>query len=50
MQIHENNSQNIIALDLSEVKQGFYYLACLPLKITKSDGIPARAVLIKKER
>lgn len=32
-------------LDLSQVPQGFYDLACLPLKISGSDGAPARAVL-----
>lgn len=33
-------------LDLSEVSQGRYTLYCLPLKIAKSDGAPARAILI----
>jgi arylformamidase len=33
-------------LDLSKVEQGFYDLACLPLKIAASDGAPARVVLV----
>lgn len=33
-------------LDLSAVTQGRYTLHCLPLKVTGSDGAPARAILI----
>jgi len=33
-------------LDLSEVSQGRYTIYCLPLKLAKSDGAPARAILI----
>ena len=33
-------------LNLSEVSQGRYTLYCLPLKISGSDGAPARAILI----
>lgn len=33
-------------LDLTEVKPGYYQLICLPLKIAKGDGAPARAILI----
>lgn len=33
-------------LNLTEVSQGRYTLYCLPLKIAKSDGAPARAILI----
>jgi arylformamidase len=33
-------------LDLSEVEQGRYTLYCLPLKVEKADGAPARAILI----
>ena len=32
-------------LDLSEISQGRYTFYCLPLKIAKSDGAPARAML-----
>jgi len=32
-------------LNLSNVKQGYYDLVCLPLKILDSDGSPARAVI-----
>jgi arylformamidase len=32
-------------LNLSRVKIGLYYLICLPLKIFRSDGAPARAIL-----
>ena len=33
-------------LNLSAVKQGEYHLFCLPLKLTGSDGAPARVILI----
>jgi arylformamidase len=33
-------------LDLSRVEQGFYDLYCLPLKIARADGAPARAILV----
>jgi arylformamidase len=33
-------------LDLSKVAQGRYTFHCLPLKIAKADGAPARAMLI----
>lgn len=33
-------------LDLSEVPEGRYNFYCLPLKLAKSDGAPARAILI----
>lgn len=33
-------------LNLGEVSQGRYTLYCLPLKISGSDGAPARAILI----
>jgi arylformamidase len=33
-------------LDLSEISQGRYTLFCLPLKLSGSDGAPARAILI----
>ncbi len=35
----------IEGLDLSEVKPGEYELLCLPVKIERSDGAPARAIL-----
>jgi arylformamidase len=35
----------IEGLDLSEVKPGEYELICLPVKIERSDGAPARAIL-----
>jgi len=34
-------------VNLSEVSAGRYDLYCLPLKLSKSDGAPARAVLIR---
>ena len=34
-------------LDLRAVEPGNYQLICLPLKLTGSDGAPARAILIK---
>lgn len=37
----------IEGLNLSKVKPGRYELVCLPLKVLKSDGAPARAVLRK---
>jgi arylformamidase len=33
-------------LDLSSVSQGRYTLFCLPIKLSGSDGAPARAMLI----
>jgi len=35
----------IEGLDLSQVEPGTFELICLPLKITGSDGGPARAIL-----
>jgi arylformamidase len=35
----------IEGLDLSEVEAGEYDLICLPVKIERSDGAPARAIL-----
>jgi len=35
----------IEGLDLSQVKPGEYDLICLPLKIQKGDGAPARAII-----
>jgi arylformamidase len=35
----------IEGLDLSRVKKGDYELICLPMKIEKGDGAPARAVI-----
>lgn len=36
----------IETLDLGKVKPGRYRLICLPLKIAKGDGAPARVILI----
>jgi arylformamidase len=35
----------IEGLDLSRVKKGYYELICLPMKIERGDGAPARAVI-----
>ena len=35
----------IEGLDLSKVEPGAYELVCLPIKIERSDGAPARAIL-----
>jgi arylformamidase len=35
-------------LDLRNIKPGTYQLICLPLKLTGSDGAPARAILIEE--
>jgi arylformamidase len=35
----------IEGLDLSQLEPGEYELLCLPLKIERSDGAPARAIL-----
>jgi arylformamidase len=43
----ENGISIIEGLILKNVKEGIYYLICLPLKIKNCDGAPARAVLIK---
>jgi arylformamidase len=37
----------IEGLDLSQIQPGTYELICLPLKIAKSDGAPARAIIRK---
>jgi arylformamidase len=37
----------IEGLDLSQIQPGTYELICLPLKIAKSDGAPARAFIRK---
>jgi arylformamidase len=34
-------------LVLTEVEPGEYFLACLPLKLTGSDGSSARAILFR---
>ena len=39
----------IEGLDLSQVDAGIYELICLPIKITGSDGGPARAILRKMQ-
>ena len=35
----------IEGLDLSSVKEGYYELICLPIKVEKGDGAPARTVM-----
>jgi kynurenine formamidase len=35
----------IKGLDLSKVEPGEYELVCLPIKVERSDGAPARAIL-----
>jgi arylformamidase len=35
----------IEGLDLSQVKPGEHELICLPLKVERGDGAPARAIL-----
>jgi arylformamidase len=35
----------IEGLDLSAVEPGPYELVCLPLRVVRSDGAPARAIL-----
>ena len=37
----------IEGLNLSKIKPGRYFLACLPLKIQGSDGAPSRVILIE---
>jgi len=34
-------------IDLSSIDSGHYTLFCLPLKITRGDGAPARAILVE---
>ena len=41
-----NNINIIECLDLGSVTAGTYFFLCLPLKIEKCDGAPARALLI----
>ena len=35
-------------INLNHVKQGVYYLICLPMKISNLEAAPVRAILIKK--
>jgi arylformamidase len=35
----------IEGLNLAKIKPGRYELCCLPIKVLKSDGAPARALL-----
>lgn len=42
----ENETVILESLDLSEVKEGEYLLAALPLKMAGLDGSPVRAVLV----
>ena len=42
-----SSNVNIVEyLELSAIKTGIYFFICLPLKIEKCDGAPARALLI----
>ena len=41
----EAGSWVIEGLDLSQVEAGEYELVCLPIKVERSDGAPARAIL-----
>ena len=34
-------------IDLSQISEGPYNLFCLPLKVARGDGAPARAVLVE---
>lgn len=42
----KNNVIIIESLDLEKIKPGYYKLICLPLKIKRGDGAPARAILV----
>jgi len=44
-----NNVCIIECIDLEKVEPGEYYLMCLPLKLSGTDGAPARVVLLKKD-
>jgi arylformamidase len=43
----KNNIIILETLNLSNVEPGIYKLICLPLKISKAEAVPVRAVLIK---
>ena len=45
----ENNVVILENIDLSEVKNGWYFIAALPLKLEGVDGAPCRAVLMDTE-
>ena len=46
----KNNAVVVIeGVDLRGVKEGYYFSACLPMKIMGSDGAPARTILIPEE-
>lgn len=43
-----NGGPTIIeGVDLRQVDPGYYWFACLPLKLVGADGAPARAILIR---
>jgi arylformamidase len=45
--LYQHNIVGIELLDLRQVKSGYYDLICLPMKIKRGDGAPARVVLVK---
>jgi len=44
--LYRNNVIGVEGLDLRKVTAGYYDLICLPLKVLKADGAPARVLLI----
>ena len=46
--IFENDVINLESIDLGSVKEGWYTLICLPMKVKGVNAAPTRAVLLKK--
>jgi len=47
--LYQKNVVGLEGLDLREVSAGQYDLVCLPLRVVKGDGAPARVLLIHKK-
>lgn len=47
--IYKNNMAILEGVVLENVKEGPYTLLCLPLKISKADASPVRAILLKEK-
>ena len=46
--LYEENIIGIEGLDLRQISPGIYELICLPIKIWRGDGAPARVLLLEK--
>jgi arylformamidase len=46
--LYDANIVAIEGLDLREIEAGYYTIYCLPIKILKGDGAPARVILVRE--